>query len=82
MDRRLVIATIFLALALLCLVPIGLSSATSAAGAAAVPSAPSTATSGSGAPAGVSLPQPSPVGAPQVAGAGSMSGEFADTHLA
>jgi hypothetical protein len=73
MNRRLAIATMFLVLALLCLLLVGMSSATRASG------TPGPAVTG--APAGAALPHPSPVPAPQVA-FGTMSGEFADTHLA
>jgi Na+-transporting methylmalonyl-CoA/oxaloacetate decarboxylase gamma subunit len=77
MNRRLAIATMFLVLALLCLLLVGMSSAMRADGTTAA----------------ATLPQPSPVSAPQsagaaqvvtpqVAGAGTMSGEFADRRLA
>jgi hypothetical protein len=71
MTRRLMIATMFLVLALSCLLLVGMSSAMRADG---TPASRASVTA---------LPQPSPVPAPapQVA-AGMMSGEFADTHLA
>jgi hypothetical protein len=73
MNRRLAISTMLLVLALLCLLLAGMSSASRASGT----SEPAVA----GAPTGAALPRPSPVPAPRVA-FGTMSGEFADTHLA
>jgi hypothetical protein len=73
MTRRLLFTTMFLILALLCLLLVGMSSAMRADGTADVRASVT--------PAGATLPHPSPVPAPPVA-AGAMSGEFADTHLA
>jgi hypothetical protein len=74
MARHLTITTLLLVLALLCLLLVGMSSAMRADGSAAA--------GVSGAVAGAALPHPAPVAAPQVAGTGTMSGNFADTHFA
>lgn len=82
MNRRMIIATMFVVLALFCLLPVEMSSAMQAEGAQTLSALNAPGAVVSDATSGAALPLPSPAPAPQVAGLGAMSGEFADMHLA
>jgi hypothetical protein len=81
MNRRFMLTTSLLVLALLVIMTVEMGSAMFADGATVVRPTAVTGLARLSQAAKVALPQPSPLSHPVVA-AGSMSGDFADDHLA